>query len=220
MPNTDRAMHRRNPGLPDALARADNQVVRPQDLADVYTNPAAELARMERRGLVRRVAHGYYVVVPEAERGGHWRADVEKVALGIAVAEYGHDAAALMGITAARVLGAVPRALNTAVVAIPRQRPVLETEFGRVHFVKRAIPTLDLQRVRTLLVEGYVTTVEQTVLDLVARPTLGGITEATAHEAVRMLWPRCDQERVADLARRQLKNRALRTLRTLVEPAP
>jgi predicted transcriptional regulator of viral defense system len=212
------AEHRRAPGLPGVLARADNQVVRPKDLAEVYTNPTADLTRLERRGVVRRVAHGYYAVVPEAERGDVWQAPIEAIALGIAVADYGVTEAALMGITAARLLGVVPRALRTAVVAVPRQRPALETEFGRVHFVKRAIATLDLQRTRTLLVEGFQTTPEQTVLDLAARPTLGGVTEVTAEEAMRALWPRCDPDFVAELARRQLKDQARRRLLTLVDP--
>jgi hypothetical protein len=135
--------------------------------------------------------------------------------MGTAVADYGREAAALMGITAARLLGAVPRALETAVVAIPRQRPVLTTEFGRVHFVKRAIPTLATQRVETVVVEGYATTAEQTVLDLAARPTLGGVTEGTTRDAIEALWPRCDRDVVRRLAHEQLKNGAWRRLEAL-----
>jgi predicted transcriptional regulator of viral defense system len=214
-----RAARRRAPGLPPVLARADNQIVRPRDLADTYRNPHAELGRMTERGLVRRIAHGYYAVVPEAERGGYWHPPIEAVALGIAAADFGRDEAALMGITAARALGAVPRALNTAVVAVPRQRPALETESGRVHFVKRAIATLQLQRTETPLVAGYATTPEQTVLDLAARPTLGGITEITAHEAIRALWPRCDRDVVEELAHQQLKGQTWRRLQRLLEDA-
>jgi hypothetical protein len=171
---------------------------------------------MEQRGLVRRLARGYFAVVPEAERGHEWRAPIEAVALGIAVADYGAEDAALMGITAARILGAVPRALHAAVVAVPRQRPALVTVFGTVHFVKRAVDTLDTQRARTLFVTGYATTPEQTVLDLAARPTLGDVSDDTAEEAIRALWPRCDDARVADLARRQLKQRARHTLLQIV----
>ncbi len=211
---TGAATRPRARGVPDALARAENRIVRPRDLIDVYRNAPADFARMAERGLLAHVAHGYYAVVPERQRGRNWRPAIEGVALGIAVADYGPDQAALMGIAAARMLGAVPRALNTAVVAIPRQRPVLETAFGRVHFVKRTIATLDLQRVETPLVDGYTTTAEQTVLDLAARPTLGGITEETAREAVRALWPRCNPDLVYDLARRQLKGRVWRRLET------
>ncbi len=185
MPADRRTQPLRARGLPKVLAQADNHVVRPKDLAETYRNPRADLRRMEQRGLVRRVARGYFAVVPEAERGHDWRAPIETIALGIAVADYGADDAALMGITAARVLGAVPRALGAAVVAVPRQRPPLMTEFGQVHFVKRALDTLDTQRTRTLLVDGYVTTPEQTVLDLAARPTLGDVTAETAEEAMR-----------------------------------
>ena len=173
---TQNTARRRARGLPNELARAENRIVRPRDFGDLYRNAGADFARLADAGLLVRVAHGYYAIVPEGERGRRWRPPIEAIALGIAVADYGYDDAALMGITAARLLGVVPRALNTAVVAVPRQRPVVETDFGRVHFVKRAIHTLQVQHAQTLLADGYTTTAEQTVLDLVARPTLGGIT--------------------------------------------
>lgn len=210
---TGAATRPRARGVPDALARAENRIVRPRDLIDVYRNAPAEFARMVERGVLAHVAHGYYAVVPERQRGRNWRPAIEGVALGIAVADYGRDQAALMGIAAARMLGAVPRALNTAVVAIAGQRPALETAFGRVHFVKRSVATLDLQRVETPLVDGYTTTAEQTVLDLAARPTLGGITDATVKETVRALWPRCNPDLVYDLARRQLKQQPWQRLK-------
>jgi predicted transcriptional regulator of viral defense system len=204
-------------GLPEPLARAENRILRPRDFAAAYSNPRANFIRLAERGLLVRVAHGYYAIVPEEQRGQRWKPPIEAVALGLAVADYGRDDAALMGIAAARILGGVPRALNAAVVAVPRQRPILETEFGRVQFVKRAIRTLRLQRVETALVTGYTTTAEQTVLDLAARPTLGGITEATEREAVRILWPRCDPRVVEDLAHRQLKDQAWGQIQAIVE---
>src|SRR4249920_760576 len=99
--------HLRARGLPDALAQAENRIVRPRDLAGVYRNARAEFARLVEGGLLVRLAHGYYAIVPEGERGRSWKAPIEAVALGIAVADYGQDGAALMGITAARLLGAV-----------------------------------------------------------------------------------------------------------------
>ncbi len=203
---------RRAPGLPDTLARVDNRVVRPRDFTGLYRHPGVDFARMAKTGVLAHVAHGYYAVVPEHNRGRVWRPAIDAIALGIAVADYGVTDAALMGITAARVQGAIPRALRTAVVAVPKQRPTIDTQFGRVVFVKRAIATLDLQRVQTTIVEGYVTTPEQTVLDLAARPTLGGITETTTQEAIELLITRCRIDVLWDVARRQRKLRALEQL--------
>ena len=214
---TQNPARRRARGLPNELARAENRIVRPRDFGDIYRNAGADFARLADAGLLVRVAHGYYAIVPEGERGRRWRPPIEAIALGIAVADYGYDDAALMGITAARLLGVVPRSLNTAVVAVPRQRPVVETGFGRVHFVKRAIHTLQVQRAQTLLVDGYTTTPEQTVLDLTARPTLGGVTGDTAQEAVLALWPRCDRDVVRELAQRQLKDKVWLRLLDLVQ---
>jgi hypothetical protein len=187
------------------LARTGNRVLKPGDFHDAYANPWDEFARMTRTGVLAKLAHGYYVLIPEEQRGGYWAPEIEGIALGIAVADYGRDAVALMGPTAARVLGAVPRALAMATVAVPRQRPALVTTAGRVQFVKRAVERLDTQRVTTDITTGWITTPEQTVLDLADRPNLGGITPATAEEAIRTLAGRCDQQVVARLARAQHK---------------
>lgn len=187
------------------LARTGNGVLKPGDFHDTYANPWEEFARLTRTGVLAKVAHGYYLLIPEEQRGGYWAPEVEGVALGIAVADYGRDPVALMGPAAARVLGAVPRALATATVAVPRQRPGLVTTAGRVQFVKRAVEYLDTQRVTTDITAGWTTTPEQTVLDLADRPDLGGITPATAEEAIRTLAERCDQQVVARLARAQRK---------------
>ena len=172
-------------GIATALAQADNAVLRPRDFGDLYRNPPQEFARMARTGALVKVAHGYYARIPERYRGRTWRPAIEGIGLGVAVADYGAENVALMGITAARVLGAVPRAFDTAVVAVPRQRPALRTAFGLVVFVKRDVQRLDLQRIETELVDGYTTTPEQTVLDLIDRPALGGVTETAAEEAAR-----------------------------------
>jgi hypothetical protein len=111
---------------------------------------------------------------------------------------------ALMGLSAARIHGAVPRALAVAVVAVPKQRPSLRLlrPDAEVIFVTRDVGRLDLERTRTGLGDGWVTSVEQTVLDLAARPALGGLADA-ADEAVRALLPRADRDLLADLARGQ-----------------
>lgn len=199
-------------GLPPKLARRRNAVLRPRDAADVYAHPRPELARLARRGALRPVARGYYVVVPQRRLADRrWRPELHATALGIAVADYGVNDTALMGISAARHHGALPRAVAVAVVAIPRQRPALRLDIGQVVFVKRHVEQLDVERFEHDLVVGWVTTVEQTLLDVADRPTLGGLTEDSAREIVRALALRADWDRVAELASRQRKPRAHRT---------
>src|SRR5680860_1320854 len=92
------------------LVSRENRVIRAQD-ADFFSNPPAELARLERSGSVQKLSHGLYLIVPEERRGQFWRPPIEAVALGVAVASYGRDVVALMGISAARLHSAIPRAL-------------------------------------------------------------------------------------------------------------
>lgn len=188
-----------------ALARVENRIVKPGAYAWLYTNPREEFARLTRNGVLTRLAHGYYAVVPEGHRAGYWAPEVEGVALGVAVADFGRDAVALMGPAAARALGAIPRALGSATVAVPRQRRAIVTTVGCAEFVKRNVGCLDTQRITTDITAGWVTTAEQTALDIADRPTLGGITPETAEEAIRALATRIDQQLVARLAREQRK---------------
>jgi hypothetical protein len=190
---------------PVLLARTGNRVVRPKDFEGEYSNVWAEFGRLTRTRALTRVAHGYYVLVPEERRGGFWQPEIEGLALGIAVADYGLDSVALMGPAAARVLGAIPRALAGATVAVPRQRPAIATYVGTVHFVKRAASRLDTQRVTTEITAGWATTPEQTALDLADRPGLGEITPSTAAEAIRVLGARVHHQDVAMLAADQHK---------------
>ena len=120
-----------------------------------------------------------------------------------------------MGISAARRHGAVPRAVGVAVVAVPKQRPRLETRFGAVVFVKRDVARLDVERVDTQVTSGWMTTVEQTLLDLAARPTLGGLAESDVVGAVRALSPRADWNLVRQLSAVQHKPAALAAARRM-----
>ena len=144
-------------------------------------------------------------MIPEEQRDAYWQPDIEGVALGIAVADHGREAVTLMGPTAARLHGVIPRALATATVAVPRQRPALVTTVGRIQFVTRNVDKLDVQRTTTDITAGWMTTPEQTVLDLADRPNLGGIAPATTEEAITTLTHRCDLQLVAQLAQRQRK---------------
>jgi hypothetical protein len=190
--------------IPPALARRGNRVLRPRDAKGIYAHPRAELHRLSRTGAVRRLATGYYVLVPQEWWGDdRWLPDLDAAALGLAQTDYGADGTALVGISAAHHHGAIPRAVAVAVVAVPKQRPALDTRYGRVIFVKRDARRLDLERVDTALTSGWVTTIEQTLLDLAARPTLGGLAAADATEAVRALAPRADWALVQQLAQEQ-----------------
>jgi predicted transcriptional regulator of viral defense system len=186
---------------PELLRRG--RLLRPADAEDTYRNPRAEFARLERAGALHRLAPGLYAAVPDDRIGRAWQPSLEAAALGIA-GTGGHSAdSALMGISAARVHDAIPRALNVAIVAVERHRRTLELTDRRaaVHFVRRDVARLDLQRHRTELGQGWITTVEQTVLDLAARPDLGGAPDA-AREAITALIPRADMPLLQELATR------------------
>ena len=198
-------------GLPAALAATVAGVLRPVDGTAVYTQPQAEFRRLAARGLLHRVATGYYATVPLAQRGGHWMPTLEAAAFGIAAADYGADDAILMGLSAARLHGAIPRALAVAVVAVPKQRPVLNLadRKAEVWFVRRNVARLDAERLPTDLGSALVTGVEQTLLDLAHRPGLGG-ADAEAWPAVAALWPRADHDILENLAAGQRLRAALK----------
>ena len=128
--------------------------------------------------------------------------------MGIAQADYGRDRVAVMGVSAARLLGHVPRALGVATVAVPKQRPALKTDVGTIRFVTRDVDRLDVQRGETELAQGWVTTPEQTLLDLLDRPELGGLTRSDVAEVAKSLAGLADLEEVLELGRRQRKRAA------------
>lgn len=195
-------------GLPIEIAAADPRVVRPVDLRHRYAHPAKEASRLVEAGVLLRLAHGYYAVVPEHYRGTRWRPSVEAAGLAIAQADYGRDEVAAMGITAARLLGHVSRALGEGVIAVGRQRPALHTTVGRVRFVTRDVSGLDLQRVETELASGWVTTSEQTLLDLADRPSIGELSPTEVAQLIRRLAEVADWRRVGGLAIEQRKRPA------------
>jgi predicted transcriptional regulator of viral defense system len=194
-------VRRRHAGLPPAFARLPMRMVRAATAADVYAHPRAELARLTDLGLLHRVATGFYVAVPDDRVGTEWMPGLEAAAVGIAVAAYGRDDAVVMGISAARLHGVLPRALATAVVAVPtRHDPIrLVDRPALVRFVVRDTARLDAERIDTELGPVLVTTAEQTVLDLVKRPGLGD-AEAEVWPAVEQLYRRCDPKVLAEIA--------------------
>src|SRR5674476_1625226 len=84
------------------IGRAPLRTIRAVDLADVYAHPGAELASMQRRGVVHRLAHGIYCAVPPEHLGTHWRPTLEATTAAIATALYGDRVPVLTGLTAAR----------------------------------------------------------------------------------------------------------------------
>lgn len=122
------------PRVPTELVRGSSRVLRPNDGERVYAHPRPEFARLERSGALRRVAAGHYAVVPDDRVGVPWVPELEAMVLAVMVSAGGVESAALMGVSAVRVRGALPRALSMAVVAVAR---------------------LDVQRHRTDLVEGW-----------------------------------------------------------------
>jgi predicted transcriptional regulator of viral defense system len=200
-----------NTSLPVVLVRAPLRTIRAEDAAATYAFPGPELARLADRGLLQRVANGYYIVVPQDMIGREWVPSLEAAAAGIASAIYGATQAILMGISAARVLGAIPRALATAVVAVPDQhRPIrLKDRQSVVRFVKRDTDKLDTERIETPLGSAIVTTPEQTLLDLAHRPQLGDAQDEVP-AAITMLYQRSDHQRLKALAADQRLMASLR----------
>ncbi|SPM31614.1 type IV toxin-antitoxin system AbiEi family antitoxin domain-containing protein [Mycobacterium terramassiliense] len=212
-------VNRRNTSLPAVLASAPLRTIRAEDAGGAYAFPGPELARLADRGQLQRVAHGYYVVVPQDMIGREWVPNLEAAAAGIASAIYGANHAVLMGISAARVLGAIPRALATAVVAVPGQhRPIrLKDRQAVVRFVKRDTDRLDAERIETPLGPAIVTTPEQTVLDLAQRPALGDAPNEVP-AAIRMLYERSDHQRLQALAADQRRTASLRRAESWAAP--
>lgn len=201
------------PGLPFELARAPMRTIRPRDV-QAYTQPHQQLRRLERNGLLHRMAAGYYAIVPADRVGTGWIPTIEGAAAGIATADFGENQIALMGLTAARLHGAIPRAVAFAVVATPRRRKPLQMDdrLATVHFLTRDLTHLHIERMTTDMGACLVTIPEQTVLDLAHLPNLGDL-EDEAWAAIEALWPRCDTGLVAKLAEQQRLGAAFRRIR-------
>jgi hypothetical protein len=205
------ARQRQTTTLLASLANLPLRTLRPRDAEIAYPHPRPQLARLVDRGLLHRVADGYYIVVPQEMVGHRWLPDLEAAAAGIASAIYGANNAVLMGVSAARILGAIPRALATAVVAVPKQhRPITLTDRSAViEFVKRDTHRLDAERVQTPLGPTLATTPEQTTLDLAHRPLLGD-AEVDVPSAIAALYDRSDKKRIEAIANEQRLTASLR----------
>jgi predicted transcriptional regulator of viral defense system len=190
--------------VPASLVARPLRTFRTGQANDTYAHPGPEIARLHEHGLLHRLADGYYVVVPQDMLGRRWIPELEAAAAGIATAIHSDDDIVVMGMSAARLHGVIPRALATAIVAVPRQhRPIALTDRPAiVRFVRRNTSGLDAERIRTELGPTLVTTPEQTVLDLAHRPTLGD-NEADVPAAVAALYARSEKKRLHALAAEQ-----------------
>jgi predicted transcriptional regulator of viral defense system len=207
----EREIEMRATGLPASLASRPLGVLRPRDARDVYTQPSVQFHRLVGRGILHRVCPGYYAIVPSGRVGSFWMPDLEVVAAGIGAADFGAERCALMGISAARVHGAMPRATGLATVAGPRRRErvSLVDRPATVRFFLRDINDLDVRSHGIGDASYLVTTPEQTALDIAHSPRLAG-GEDEAAEAIRGLAPMCDLRVLARLAQEQHRAAALR----------
>lgn len=185
------------------LARAPMQTVRAAGLARLYTHPGPELAILNRRGVVHRLAHGIYCAVPPEHAGGSWRPTLEAATAAVATALYGGGVPVLTGLTAARMHRALPRAIGVGYVAVPTQRRPLRLadRDGEVRFVMRKVGELDAVAMATELGQVLVTTPEQTVLDLARADPRA--EDVDAQEAIEALWPECDRATLEQIAGHQ-----------------
>ncbi|WP_158274433.1 type IV toxin-antitoxin system AbiEi family antitoxin [Cellulomonas sp. WB94] len=174
------------------IARAPMRTVRAVNLAGVYSHPGPQLAILERRGVVHRLAHGIYCAVPPEYVGDAWRPTIEAATAAIATALVGDRVPVLTGLTAARMHRALPRAIGTGYVAVPAQRRplLLADRDGEVRFVMRDGAALDAVAMTTDLGQVLVTTREQTLLDLARADPRA--EDLDTQEAIDALWPWSD----------------------------
>jgi predicted transcriptional regulator of viral defense system len=213
----NRTTRPRATGVPPELATFPLRTFQTSEARAAYSHPAPQLRRLANAGVVHHLAHGYYAVVPQDEVAQDWMPILEVAAAGIAAACFRGLRAPLMGVSAARMHGALPRALGTALVAAPVQHePIaLLDRPAIVRFIKRDTSALDVETVSTELGRVLVTSIEQTVLDLARRPPLN-VAEDQIPEALRALLLRADEELLQELALQQRLRSALGRVRTLV----
>jgi hypothetical protein len=187
--------------------------------AATYAQPAGELKRLTEAGALIRIARGYYAAVPIGRQARAWSPSLEDLAAGLASAVYGPGQGALWGLSAARVHGALPRAIAIGYAFGPTQhRPItLLARPGHVEFRRRDPERLDLEYVDTELGPGLVTSIAQTILDLSSRAFEDEADPRT--EAVRNLMSAVAVDELADLAARVRGQAALARAQKLVSHA-
>jgi predicted transcriptional regulator of viral defense system len=180
--------------VPPILAARPLRSFRAADAAGIYRNPSSALARLARRGAIHRLATGIYCCVPPEHIGSFWMPSLEAAAAGIAAVLFGADRYALMGVSAARLHGAIPRAIAIAHVASPlAHRPVQLTDRNaHVQFVARDLSSVDIVAIPTDLGLASTTGIDQTITDLRHYPS-GCLGTEQRDDAVRALLASGDQ---------------------------
>lgn len=195
--------------LPSLLRRAV-RIVPAQEADDAGAPQHEGLARLVDAGLLTRVAPGYYAVVPGDRIGQDWKPGLEATAWGIAAADDGPRSVALMGLSAAHVHGAFDSSPGVGVTATTRNRASLRLtdRDAVVSFVRRDPRRLQIERYSGELGSGWITTIEQTLLDLAAYPQLGGKPDL-ADDAITALIDKADPNLLYSLASAQRRLGAL-----------
>lgn len=191
----------RTHGVPAEIAAAPLRTVRPVMLEHRYANPRKELRRMREAGLLVQIANGTYTAKPDnIDPRTAWRPGLEEAAMAYATAQYGNRIPVLYGIGAARFHHGIPRAIGVTVVAVPEQhRPTTLADGGRVVFTTTNVDLLEARYEEGIIGGFLVTTPEQTLLDLLDRPELGGIPNEAA-AAVGAMGGMADWDHVRELA--------------------
>jgi len=194
--------------LPALLRRAVKVVSLEENSDDQPSLPA--YVQLVRTGVLHRIATGYYALVPSEHFGRQWLPSLEAAAWGIAAADDGPRSVSLMGISAARQHGALDDEPPMAVIATTRNRPPVRfaDRPATVSFVRRDPARLRIKRHSTQLGQGWITTVEQTMLDLAAYPQLGGRPDL-AKAAIGGLVDQADPHLLYSLATAQQRHGAL-----------
>ncbi|GAA0611991.1 hypothetical protein GCM10009547_12530 [Sporichthya brevicatena] len=197
-------------------ARAPLGTIRVADLAAIYAHPRQEARALERRGVLHRLAHGFYCAVPPEHDPAVWKPSTEAAAAGIATALYGDRVPVLTGLSAARVHRVLPRAIAVGFVAVPGSRRPLRfaDRPGVVRFVERDVTRLDAELLSTDLGLALATTAEQTVLDLAHADPTGADADTVA--AIDALWARCEAEVLEQIAGTQRMRATLARVREQV----
>jgi predicted transcriptional regulator of viral defense system len=198
-------------GIPVELTRRLLRVFTTRDAQAAYASPRPQLKRLTDAGLLRRLHDGIYAIVPSEHVGRPWTPPLEAAAVALEAARSGLEGAVLMGMSAARMHGAVPRGLGRATVATRAQRRPIIIDGTRleIRFVRRPVDELDADLTTTVLGDVLVTSIEQTILDL-AHPRVQDPEAEAQREAIRVLAPRADRTALQELAARQRLGRALR----------
>lgn len=200
------------------LSRVDQFILRQRD----FDGPAIDddFKRFEANGTILRVARGAYVLVPERHRRQNvtWRPTIERVALGLAAAAFGPEQVALVGPSAARVHGVLQRAISIATVSYPSTRPRdVSTVCGTVRMYRRTINQMDIVQLDNDLVQGQVTGIEMTMLDLTSKAPRWPIGKSDRGQAIRLLAAQADWDLTTEVAARYRKKTSLAALKRFLQ---